>query len=164
MKPHHLIDLGVRQAERDEYAIRKAQRKKGSRLSAAEVRQLIDTEDNLRAIQLLIARLEVAGTYQHVCDPHSGEMVETLLPPIDPTPIKAALDARFKLLNKVLPDLKSVEHTGEVQTGLSELLRLAAERSAQYSERVIEHPVIEDADDSRETDSLATFVPKMDFF
>jgi hypothetical protein len=132
MKPKTLVDLGVRQAERDEYAIRKAEKKKGGRLSAAEVRQLIDTEDNLRAIQLLIARLEVAGTYQIVVDPHSGEKQETLLPPIDPTPIKAALDARFKLLNKVLPDLKSVEHTGEVQTGLSELLKLAAERSAQH--------------------------------
>ena len=147
MKPNHLVDLGVRQAERDEYAIRKAERKKGGRLSASEVRQLIDTEDNLRAIQLLIARLEVAGTYQTVLDPHSGEMQETLLPPIDPTPIKAALDARFKLLNKVLPDLKSVEHTGEVQTGLSELLRLAAERSAQHrslaDERVVEGELVD---------------------
>ena len=141
------VDQGLSLAERDASTVAKARKDKGSRLSAAEVRRLINTEDNLRNIQLLIARLEIAGTYQTVVDPHSGEIEERLIPPIDPAPVKAALDARFKLLNKVLPDLKSVEHTGEVQTGLSDLLKLAAERSAQHrsisAEREVAGEIVE---------------------
>lgn len=36
------------------------------------------------------------------------------LGPEESQALKAALDGNFKLLNKVLPDLKAVEHTGDM--------------------------------------------------
>jgi hypothetical protein len=108
---------------------RPTQAVKASRqLEQKALRGKIDAVDNLEAIRILISRLEISGTWQYVTDTQTGIKELQRMRDEDVPALKAALDARFKLLDKVLPSLQSVEHTGEVQTGLQDLLALAAER------------------------------------
>lgn len=90
----------------------KAIKRAGSRQEAA--RRLIDVETHLNCIMIQIARLEQSGVIQQIYDPEIGGYRTEVAPPVDSTAIKAAIDSRFKLLNKVLPDLRSVEIRQEV--------------------------------------------------
>jgi hypothetical protein len=70
---------------------------------------LIEAREQIQAIAIQIARLEMSKTIQQKWDGDIGEYVHEAFPEIDVPAVKAAIDARFKLLNKVLPDLKQVE-------------------------------------------------------
>lgn len=100
--------------------IRNAKRE-GKALLAEHMRELIDIEEQFHAIGLQIARLEASGVFTQVWDAELQEYRMEASPPVDVPAVKAALDARFKLLNKVLPDLKQqeiIQHIdGQLDTG-----------------------------------------------
>lgn len=76
-----------------------------------ELRARVDGELVLKRIEHIMDLL-LAGT-ESVRDPSTGLM---LVLPIDSTRtqhLKVVLDAQFKLLGKVLPDLRAIELTGE---------------------------------------------------
>lgn len=84
--------------------------------------------DKNRAIRQeeLRKRLAAGKHIEHVVD-----MVKQLrdvdkdLTPQQIQRLNSAINGSMRLVDKYLPDLKSVEHTGEVETGLSELLAQA---------------------------------------
>ena len=124
---------------------RKEERKEpDKRLSAAEIRSRIDPEENLLNIRLLIARLEISGTLQEVFDGETQTWQTERMADENIPAVTAALNARFKLLDKVLPSLQSIEHTGEVKTGLQDLLALAAQRQQEARDRAIEGEIVQD--------------------
>ena len=55
--------------------------------------------------QMQRARFEASGAIDYVIEVVDGS---------ETAPDKTRLDACFKLLNKLIPDLKAVEHTGEM--------------------------------------------------
>ncbi|MEW8436934.1 MAG: hypothetical protein AB2689_02155 [Candidatus Thiodiazotropha taylori] len=73
---------------------------------------------------------------------HVEKMIKSLMDsnnPVDDNTVRrfnAAITASMKLVDKYLPDLKSVEHTGEVETGLSELLKQASDLRAQRDDHM----------------------------
>lgn len=84
--------------------------------------------DQNRAIRQDALREQLASQ-KHI--EHVSEMIRKLKDfrtPLEPSQIQrltAAINGSMRLVDKYLPDLKSVEHTGEVETGLSELLAQA---------------------------------------
>lgn len=71
---------------------------------------------------------------------HIIQMIETLrdfeqdLTQVQVQRLKAAIEGKIGLVDRYLPKLKSVEHSGEVGTGLSELLMQARDYRAQREE------------------------------
>ena len=53
--------------------------------------------------------------------------------------MKAAMDARLKLVSKYLPDLKAVEHTDNSITSLSSLLQQVAQMSREATTAQLKH-------------------------
>lgn len=79
------------------------------------LRQMIHGEKHLGRLQDIVDWLErKASTAGELDD--SGR-VEPLARPDQVQLMKIEMDLRLKLLNKVLPDLKAVEHSGEIDTG-----------------------------------------------
>ena len=77
----------------------------------AALRQQVDGERQLRAIEDIVSRL-TAGS-EPVLNEVTGQYQPVPLDSTRVTALNAALGAHFKLLGKVLPDLKAVEITGE---------------------------------------------------
>ena len=67
--------------------------------------------------------------------------------------MKAAMDARLKLVSKYLPDLKAVEHTDNSITSLSQLLQQVAQMSREATTAQLkqqeEKPIPPDNSDSK---------------
>jgi hypothetical protein len=79
------------------------------------LRDMVDGEQQLRRLITIVDWLErKASTAGELDD--SGR-VEPLARPDQVQLMKIEMDLRLKLLNKVLPDLKAVEHSGEIDTG-----------------------------------------------
>ncbi|MEW8027737.1 MAG: hypothetical protein AB2776_18810 [Candidatus Thiodiazotropha endolucinida] len=80
-------------------------------------------------------RLAAGGHLDHII-----QMIETLrdfeqdLTQVQVQRLKAAIEGKIGLVDRYLPKLKSVEHSGEVGTGLSELLMQARDYRAQREE------------------------------
>lgn len=80
-------------------------------------------------------RLAAGGHLDHII-----QMIETLrdfeqdLTQVQVQRLKAAIEGKIGLVDRYLPKLKSVEHSGEVGTGLSELLTQASAIRAQREE------------------------------
>ncbi|MEW8172370.1 MAG: hypothetical protein AB2760_02250 [Candidatus Thiodiazotropha endolucinida] len=80
-------------------------------------------------------RLAAGGHLDHII-----QMIETLrdfkqdLTQVQVQRLKAAIEGKIGLVDRYLPKLKSVEHSGEVGTGLSELLIQARDYRAQRGE------------------------------
>lgn len=78
----------------------RTQRQKNRAVRQESLREQLQAQGHLQYVTDLIAKLEDAAVDL------DSIMVQRY---------RAALDARFKLIAKFIPDLRSVEHTGEIQ-------------------------------------------------
>ena len=90
-----------------------AVRRENRRITREELRRRIDGQTQLEEIMKALTFL--SGSRDIEVDPQTGQILK-IGTPLDATQIsavKAEIDTRMKLLNKIMPDLKAVELTGD---------------------------------------------------